>query len=269
MASLVSGLGQVDPASSSLPAGAIEVVVEKCNEFAAKVMPAVLTMDNDGDGKVVLKDLVVGLMSRGYAKADPEVSHIEDPIERSTFERMQAGAARTDQGFMASLQTDEEGHVREEDFSFAMQMLILSALERVGQLDVNGDKKLELSEYALSRPIREGEEVDEEGFSEHQREDFAEMDHDGNGLIEDGEFVGDLWGMVGTAVDRFIASVLIGDVDRDGDGSLSIEEIESVLPGAGGTADPIPMERAVFWIRLLGEEDVTTLVGNLTKEEGS
>ncbi|MEM1440927.1 MAG: hypothetical protein AAGF67_01205 [Verrucomicrobiota bacterium] len=263
--SMVPSKAQFDPASSSLPEGAIKAVQAKCDEYASKVMPAVLTMDDNEDGKVGLKDLVTGLMSRGYAKADKEVSHIEDPIERSTFERMQSSAAEADRGFAAALQTDDEGNVREQDLSFAMQVLILSALERIGQLDVNGDKKLELSEYALSRPIREGEEVDAEGYSEHQREDFAEMDTDGNELIEDAEFVGSMWGMIDAAVDRFIASVLIGAADADGDGTLSVEEIQTVLPGAENLPDAIPMERSVFWLRMLPGEELATLVGNLEK----
>jgi len=190
------------------------------------------------------------LMSRGFAQHTSAFEK-KDKLAK----RQEEGAVRMDRLFLKSLKTDDNGNLHEEGFKKGLETALSFRLIRLVPLDVNKDSKISLKEYAVGRPVREGEKKDSDGFTESQKQSFAKLDSNGDQFIQGAEYLGDL-GWVRDAVSASMVSIYINRADRNQDGFLSKEELKALLPEAVNLPESVTLKESIHWLRTLKPAEV-------------
>ena len=207
---------------------------------------------------IPLNKLIRKLMPLGFAKVGGLAAlDAKDPPDRWVIRRRE-NDAKYDRKFIKSLQHYSTGHVTTESFARTIESLLAEWPNKLLLLDANADGRIALSEYALSRPLVQDQEIDPEGYSETQRRGFAYYDNDKNGFIEGAEIVRST-SYVQRKMRQYMVTLLVPRADLDQDSTLSQDEILKVLPGAKDLPHPVPLSEAIFWIRLVEPDDLAPL----------
>ena len=233
-----------------LPTDVAEAVSSFSEDITTDAMIAIRTLDKNGDGAVRLTDLTKCLMSRGFAQ-HTRAFEKKDKLAK----RQEEGAVRMDRLFLKSLKTDDNGNLHEGGFKKGLETALSFRLIRLVPLDVNKDSKISLKEYAVGRPVREGEKKDSDGFTESQKQSFAKLDSNGDQFIQGAEYLGNL-GMVRDLVSASMVSIYIDRADEDKDGSLSAEELKALLPEANNLPEAVTLKESIHWLRTLKPSEV-------------
>ncbi|MEM1440930.1 MAG: hypothetical protein AAGF67_01220 [Verrucomicrobiota bacterium] len=249
--------------STPLPPDVIEAVEALCDGYAARILPALSTIDTDQDGKVSLKQFVSEMMSRGFAKK-PDLTGVEVE-EKDSLERTHRWKSDMDRKIAASLGTDDEGFITEAGISAAMQDLVLYRLNRMGPLDVNEDGRLSLAEYALGFPARPDQERDEDGFTDYQKSFFERRDVDQNGFLQGEEYLGSTDRYVTSQVDELIVGILLPRADLNQDGKITPLEMESVTGTSRKERKSIELSESIFWLRTVDESEIALMAEQLSE----
>jgi len=244
-------------AKPKLSEDASKALTSFSKDIAADAMLAVLTLDKNGNGGVPLTNLTKHLMSRGFAQVSSSFEE-KGKVEK----RQEEGAVRMDHLFLKMLETDVKGDLREEGFAKGIETAMMLRLSRMIPLDANKDGKLTLKEYAVGSPIRENEERDLEGFTKNQRERFANFDKDKNQFIEGVEYISSFdW--VRHAVKGSMAAIYIDRADKDSDGTLSGEELRTLLPQAENLPKSVTIKESIHWLRKLKPKEIEEIKNKL------
>ncbi|MCH6256346.1 hypothetical protein MLD52_07290 [Puniceicoccaceae bacterium K14] len=223
---------------------------EKTGTLIAKGWMAI---DEDGDGRVPMKDVLKSLMGKGFARVG------EGPVpaeaeQQGGAEAYLKGMAEMDKTVAKRLKGDEDGMLGQKEgvelFKTALYELVIGPK---AILDTNHDAKLSLEEVATSIPIRKGETPDEEGFTERQRKGFARQDTNKDGYISSLEWLDPMTLHFMEEIAEILAITMwIDTLDTDSDGAVSKQELATVLPEAGDNLpESIPLNQAITYIRSL------------------
>ena len=236
-----------------LPPAVAEAVSTFSKSAAEEAMPAILTLDESGDGTVPLTHLTKHLMSRGFAQVS---SGFENKDKAG--KRKEESIVKTDRFFLKTLKTDDKGNLNQEGFAKGIETALRFSLKRMLPLDANQDGKLTFAEYAVGRPITEGEEKDAEGYTKKQRERFASIDRDHNQLIEGAEYIINL-DFISHSIKASMAALYIDRADKNNDGTLSPDELQKLLPLAENLPNSIQLKESIFWLRQLKPTEIETI----------
>ena len=238
---------------------AIDVELNKLTrDFSANLLSAILTHDRDNDGRVQLRSVLVDLMKRGFARPGGPVPEMYK--KRGHSERYRRSHADADKDFIKRIPKDEAGMIGESEISVAIKKAFDKPIERMLSLDVDGDGKINLKEYAVGSPITPEHKVDKEGFTEIQRKGFKRHDLDENGFLEGHEWLINYTPHIQNWIDAVSLTIVIHQADKDGDSILSHSELKSILPKAKSLPENVPMNESRYWVRELSKENRKALV---------
>ncbi|MEM9281287.1 MAG: hypothetical protein AAGA96_05625 [Verrucomicrobiota bacterium] len=266
---LISFSDEKAESKSQLPPDVVDYVTEMCNEFGDQVMPAVLLFDDDGDGKVKLREMAKTLMSRGFSKASPNVPEGLSEEERKAWHSKQERGVAMDAMILKGIKTDADGFIKEDGFATFLSESLLYRLGRLGPLDTNGDNQLSLSEYAIGVVVTQDQEKDEEGFTESQRKGFALQDLDGDGFIKGREYVGGFRHFIEHEIERFIVTLAVVKLDANEDETISREEMGDSFSNEETAPESVALSESIFWLRELEDDQITALLEKMEMDPSS
>ena len=174
--------------------------------------------------------------------------------------------AKYDRKFIKALQLYSSELLTHQAFAKTIESLLAVWPGKLLLLDANGDGKIALSEYALSSPLVQDQEIDEAGFSKNQRSGFAYYDRNKNGAIDGIEIIRST-SYVQNKMRQYMTTILISRADLDQDSTLSQNELKELLPEAKDLPESVPLSEAIFWIRLIDSDDIAPLRDTLLKKE--
>ena len=260
-------IGSESPSGiEDFPAEVRKKIEHDADSIATEWIPIMQNIASSDREKIPLTQLIRKLMVHGFAKVGGLSSRdATDPPDRWDIRRRE-NAAKYDRKFIKTLQLHSPDFLTHRAFAKTIQSLLAVWPGKLLLLDANGDGKIALSEYALSSPLVQDQEVDEEGFSKNQRSGFAYYDENKNGLIEGLEMVrGTLY--VQSKMRQYMTAVLISRADLDQNSILSRAELKRLLPEAKDLPDSVPFSEAIFWIRLIDPDDIGPLRDALLQKE--
>ena len=248
------------------PAEVRRKIQQDASNIATEWLPTLQTLTTSDREKIPLTTLIRKLMPHGFAKVGGLSSRdAGNPPDRWAIRRRE-NAAKYDRKFIKALQLYSSEFLTHRAFAKTIESLLAVWPGKLLLLDANGDGKIALSEYALSSPLVQDQEIDEAGFSKNQRSGFAYYDRNKNGAIDGIEIIRST-SYVQNKMRQYMTTILISRADLDQDSTLSQNELKELLPEAKDLPESVPLSEAIFWIRLIDSDDIAPLRDTLLKKE--
>jgi len=244
--------------SETLPVEAQQEIKKAASDLADEWIATIETLTSKENPHLSLSQLIQKMMPHGFAKVGDLTSRdAKDPPGRWDIRRRE-NAAKADRKFVKALQAHTTDHLTHQSFASALESLLAVSPNKLIPLDANHDGKITLVEFAPSSPLTQNEETDSDGFTKNQRKRFATYDDNDNGSIEGAEIITSTSRTRHTMRANMLA-VLIHRADLDQDSSLSQSELEKLLPKVTKIPKAVPISEALFWLRRLDSDDLTSL----------
>jgi Ca2+-binding EF-hand superfamily protein len=252
----------------SLPKEAREQIQQDAANIATEWLPTLRTLTSHTQEKITLNAFIQKLMPYGFAKVGGlSARDAEDPPDRWDIRRRE-NDAKNDRKFINALQHYSDDQLTYESFAKTIESILAIWPNKLLPLDADGDEKITLAEYAASSPLIQEQDTDEEGFSKDQRRRFAYYDDNKNGVIEGAEILSSSTYHHKT-MRQYMSTILIARADLNQDSTLSKTELEKLIPQAKKLPKSVPLSEALFWLRRLDSDDLTSvrdqLLGQTTR----
>ncbi|MEM7674304.1 MAG: hypothetical protein AAF212_13250 [Verrucomicrobiota bacterium] len=235
-----------------LPAEVEAEIDQLAEDYGTSLTRAFLTLDDDEDGRVDMRMALTALMRRGFAR--PGGSAPEQYEEMGYAEMYRRRFADSDKEFIKLIKQDDAGMVGLEELVEGTRSALREHIVRQKPLDENKDGNLSLAEYAASYPIQPNDTVDAEGFTEHQRSEFARQDTNEDGIIQSHEWIAGNLEWVGNWLEGTKLTIVFSKLDLNGDRRVSKVELQKALPGFTELPETVAMRESRWWLRELPAE---------------
>ncbi len=258
---LISGITSAKETNTgieSLPEEAREQIQQDAANMATEWLPTLRTLTSHTQEKITLNAFIQKLMPHGFAKVGGlSARDAEDPPDRWDIRRRE-NAAKYDRKFINALQLHSDDYLTYQSFAKTIESLLAIWPNKLLPLDVDGDGKITLAEYAASAPLVQDQDTDEDGFSKDQRRRFAYYDDNKNGVIDGAEILSST-SYYHKTMRHYMSTILIARADLNQDSTLSQTELAKLIPQAKKLPKSVPLSEALFWLRDLDSDDLTSV----------